>query len=92
MKITEDIRSVTDLKRNTRELLDHVRETRRPLVLTTNGKAEAVLLDAQTYENYIRALNLAKLLAVGEEDIAMGRTRPAREFLEEFKREHKIRG
>jgi prevent-host-death family protein len=92
MKITEDIRSVTDLKRNTRELLDHVNETKRPMVLTTNGRAEAVLLDAGTFERYVRALNLAKLLAPAEEDVAMGRTRPAREFLEEFKREHKIRG
>ena len=43
MKITQDIRSVTDLKRNTRELIDQVTETKRPVVLTTNGKAEAVL-------------------------------------------------
>jgi prevent-host-death family protein len=92
MKITEDIRSVTDLKRNTRELIDQVTETKRPVVLTTNGKAEAVLMDAATYERYISALNLAKLLKPAEDDIAKGRTRPAQEVLDELRREYKIRG
>lgn len=91
MKITEDIRSVTELKRNTRELLNHVVETRRPLILTTNGKAEAVLLDAGTFERHVRALNLAKLLAPAEADVAAGRTRPMEQFLKEFRRAHKVR-
>ena len=92
MKITEDIRSVTDLKRNTRELINQVTETKRPVVLTTNGKAEAVLIDAATYERYISALNLARLLKPALEDVAQGRTRPAREFLDELRREHNLRG
>ena len=92
MKITEDIRSITDLKRDTRALLDQVIETKRPLVLTTNGKAEAVLVDAQTFERQQRALNLAQLLVPAERDVASGRTRSARQFLAEFKRERKIRG
>ena len=91
MKITEDIRSVTDLKRNTRELIDQVTETKRPVVLTTNGKAEAVLMDAVTYERYVTALNMAKLLRPALEDVANGRTAPAQEFLDELKREFKIR-
>ena len=41
---TDDIRSVTDLKRKTREILDQVRQTGRPVVLTVNGRADAVLM------------------------------------------------
>ena len=88
---SEDIRSVTDLKRNTREILQQVHKTGRPVVLTVNGRADAVLLDARTYEKYLRAFNLAGLLAEGEADVAAGRVRSARSVLREFKNAHRIR-
>jgi prevent-host-death family protein len=87
---SEDIRSVTDLKRNTKEILSQVHRTKRPVVLTVNGKADAVLMDTKTYEKHLKAANMARLLARGEEDIAAGRTRPMRSFLKEFKHARKI--
>ena len=92
MNLSEDIRSVTDLKRNTREILEQIHKTGRPVVLTVNGRADAVLMDAKSYEKHMRAFTLARLLSEAEEDIAAGRTRPARSFLREFKHAHKIRG
>lgn len=83
---SEDIRSVTDLKRNTKEILSQVHRTKRPVVLTVNGKADAVLMDTKTYEKYLTASNMARLLARAEEDIGAGRTRPIRSFLKAFKR------
>lgn len=46
IKFSEDIRSVTDLKRNTRSLLDQIHKTGRPVVPTVNGRADAVLMSA----------------------------------------------
>jgi prevent-host-death family protein len=92
MKLTDDIRSVTELKRKTREILDQVRRTGRPVVLTVNGKADAVLIDAKTFERHLSASNLVKLLAPAEEDVRAGRTRPMRSFLREFKSARKISG
>jgi prevent-host-death family protein len=89
--LSEDIRSVTDLKRHTREILQQVHKTGRPVVLTVNGRADAVLLDAKTYEKHLRAFNLARLLAEGEADVSAGRVRRARSVLREFKNAHKIR-
>lgn len=86
MNLSEDIRSVTDLKRHTREILDHVHATGRPVVLTVNGRADAVILDAAVYQKHLQAANLARLLAPAEAQSAEGQTRPAREFLREFKR------
>jgi len=85
---SEDIRSVTDLKRKTKEILSQVHRTNRPGVLTVNGRADAVLMDTKTYEKHLKAANMASLLARGEEDIAAGRTRPVRSFLKEFKDAH----
>ena len=92
MKLIEDIRSVTELKRKTREILDQARQTGRPVVLTVNGKADAVLIDARTFEKHLSASNMAKLLAPAEEDVRAGRTRSMRSFLRDFKRGRKISG
>jgi len=89
---SEDIRSVTELKRNTREILDHLHATGRPVILTVNGRADSVLLDVRVYERHLQAVNLARLIAPAEQDADLGRTRPARDFLKEFKRAKKIPG
>ncbi len=85
IKFSEDIRSVTDLKRNTRSLLDQVHRTGRPVVLTVNGKADAVLMNAKAYEVYLNAVNLARELVNAEKDVTANRVRPARVFLKDFK-------
>ena len=90
MSPTEDIRSVTELKRNAQKILDQIHRTGRPVILTKNGKADAVLIDAKTYEKHLKLSNLARLLAEGEEDIAAGRTREMGQALREFKNVHKI--
>ena len=90
LSITEDIRSITELKRNTNSVLDQIQKTKRPIVLTVNGKAEAVLMDAKEYQKITSAFNLLRLLAPAEEDIRDGRYREARAFFREFKRDRKV--
>jgi len=92
IKFSEDIRSVTDLKRNTRSLLDQIHKTGRPVVLTVNGKADAVLMNTKAYELYLSAVNLARELVSAEKDITAHRVRPARTFLKEFKHAHSLPG
>ena len=90
ISITEDIRSITDLKRKTNSVLEQIRKTKRPVVLTVNGKAEAVLMDAREYERISNAFNLLKLLIPAEEDISNKRYKEARAFFKEFKRDREI--
>ena len=90
LSITKDIRSITDLKRNTNSVLEQINKTKRPIVLTVNGKAEAVLLSAEEYEKIANAFNLLKLLVPAEEDINNNRYKEARAFFKEFKRGKKI--
>lgn len=90
ISITEDIRSITDLKRNTHAVLEQIHKTKRPVVLTVNGKAEAVLVDAHEYEKMTEAFNLLKLLAPAEEDVREGRYTEAKDFFEGFRRAREI--
>lgn len=92
LNLAEDIRSVTDLKRHTREILDQIHQTGRPVILTVNGRADSVILDAAVYEKHLNAANLARLLAPAEADVAAGQTRSARDFLKEFKDARAIQG
>lgn len=90
--LTEDIHSASELKQNAQQILDHMHKTGRPVILTVNGKADAVLLDAKTFEKHLKASNLARLLAPAEEDITAGRESEMGQFLEEFKHAHQIPG
>ena len=90
LSITEDIRSITDLKRNTNSILEQVHKTKRPVILTVNGKAEAVLMDAKEYDKINSAFSLLKLLIPAEEDISNKRFTEASAFFKEFKIDKKI--
>ena len=92
INITEDIRTVSDLKRHTKDILTQMHQTGRPIVLTVNGKADAVLIDAKVYEKQVRAANLNRLLLSAEADVREKRTRPLRAFLREFKNARRISG
>ena len=76
MSIAEDIRPITDLKAHAAQLLDQVKETRRPVVITRNGKPAGILQDVESYEEVRKALGLLKLIAQGQEDVRAGRTTP----------------
>src|SRR5437870_10138266 len=61
------------------------------LVLTINGKAEAVVQDAEAYQRLLDIAAQADALEgirQGIEDIKKGRMRQAREALEMFRRNH----
>ena len=90
LSITEDIRSITDLKRRTNSILEQIHNTKRPVILTVNGKAEAVLMDAKEYEKITSAFGLLKFLIPAEEDINNQRYKEAKAFFKEFKIDKKI--
>ena len=90
VSITEDIKSVSDLKKRTKEIFEQLHRTGRPVVITVNGKPDVVLLDATQFEKKLKAFNIAALLAEGEADVRAGRVRSAREALRELKHAPKI--
>ncbi len=90
LSLTEDIKTVSDLKKHMREVLDQLHRTGRPVIVTVNGKPDAVLLEAAVFEKKLKALNLSLFLAEAEEDVHAGRTRSARAFLKSFKHAQKI--
>ena len=72
MAIVKDIHPITYLKAKAADLLNHINETHRPVIITQNGEARAILQDPQTYEEMRDALALLKLLAIGDKEIKDG--------------------
>jgi prevent-host-death family protein len=73
MKMREDIRPVTYLKSKAADLLDQLNKTHRPVVITQNGEARAVMQDPESYERTKAAVGLLKLLVQGEEALRLGK-------------------
>ncbi len=87
MNIKEDIRPISYIKANAAEILEQVNETRRPVYVTQNGDARAVLLDTESYENMKKAIGLLKLLTQGESDIVDGKVLSQEDFFSGLDRE-----
>lgn len=75
MNITSDIKSVTYLKSRAADLLNQINETHRPIIITQNGDARAVLQDPISYENMRNAIGILKLISQGEADIRKGKVK-----------------
>lgn len=65
----EDIRPISYVKTHAAEILNQVNETHRPVYVTQNGDAKAVLIDTESYEKMNKAINLLKIVAQGEKEI-----------------------
>jgi prevent-host-death family protein len=79
MRLKEDIKPVTYMKTRPAELLQKVNESRRPVVITQNGEAKAVVLDVKSYEELRDATLLLKLTAQAEAEIEAGLAVPQEE-------------
>jgi prevent-host-death family protein len=90
MNIKEDIRPISYIKANAAEILTQVNETHRPVYVTQNGEAKAVLLDTESFENMKKALGLLKLLAQSEHDIVDGKFSSQEDFFADMDRDLKI--
>lgn len=93
MDLSKDIRSLSDFKRNSSELLERMEESGEPMVLTVNGKAKLVVQDAASYQKLLDSIDhseAVKGIRRGMEDVSAGRTQSARQALGEIRKKHAI--
>ncbi len=85
--VTEDIQSLTTFKRNSSHLMKRLKKTGRPLVLTINGKAEAVVLDPATYRDVAEQVDAVTRIRRGLAQAKRGDGRPAEDVIADLERE-----
>lgn len=85
MRLSTQVRPISYLKANAAEVLTDIANSRQPMVITQNGEAKAVLQDVASFEQAQETLALLKLLALGQQDVDAGRTKPARAVAERLR-------
>ena len=90
LDLTNDIRSLSDFKRNTVDLLDRIRKTGNPMVLTINGKAELIVQDAGAYQALLDRVEALEGIQRGVADVKAGRAKPAQQVFDKLRRKHGI--
>jgi prevent-host-death family protein len=90
LDIANDIRSLSDFKRKTSELLGRLKKTGHPLVLTINGRAEVVVQDAHAYQALLDRIETIEALQRGFADVRAGRTTAAHTVFARLRRKHGI--
>jgi len=93
MDITKDIQSLTTFRRASGHFMKQLRKTKRPVVLTVNGKAAAVVQDAEAYQrllNLAAGADVAEGIRQGLDDVAHGRTTLAKAAFDQIRRKHGI--
>src|SRR3954447_5854965 len=58
LRIATDIKPVSDFRANAAGMIEQVKASGRPLVLTQRGESAAVLLDVAVYQELIEELEL----------------------------------
>lgn len=84
VNLRQDIHPLTDFKRNTGNFMSQMKKTRRPVVLTVNGKAELVVQDAESYQQILDRLErfeAVEAIRLGIAAAEEGRVKPARQAL-----------
>lgn len=87
INLSRDIDSLTDFKGNTTEFVQRLKQTKHPLVLTVNGKAELVVQDAESYQKFLDAVELLetfKGIKLGLEEMDRGEGKKAEDFFDQL--------
>jgi antitoxin YefM len=72
VRLTEDIRPLTEFRANAAAVVQQVQDTKRPVILTQHGRSAAVLLDVEAYETLLDELAVLRDVRTAEAQIASG--------------------
>ena len=76
VRYSKQIKPISYLKANAAEVLQELEEQRKPMIITQNGEAKAVIQDVGSYEETQETLALLKILALGRQQVERGEVTP----------------
>jgi prevent-host-death family protein len=90
INIQEGIRSLTEFKQNSTEILNYIKRTHTPTILTVNGRTEAVLLDAKSYQEMVDKIEMmesARKIEAALVEMENSKGIPAKEAFKKIRKE-----
>ena len=73
-KFSEDVISLSELKVNPGKVINHAKDSHRPILLTSRGRGVAVVQGLEEFEKNGEELVFVKAIAQGLMDIEEGKT------------------
>ncbi len=73
IKFSEDIIPLTDLKVNPGKVVNHAKNTHRPILLTSRGRGVAVVQGLEEYEKGEEEREFMKAVAIGLMEVREGK-------------------
>ena len=73
IRFNEDVYPISEFRTNTAGLIDKIKNTKRPILLTQNGKGTAILLDVKVFDELIEKTEFITGIAKGLDDIQKGK-------------------
>jgi prevent-host-death family protein len=85
MRYSTQIKPISYLKANAAGVLEELNAQRKPLIITQNGEAKAVLQDVASYEETQETMALLKILALGNKQIEQGKVKPVADVVKRLR-------
>ncbi|MDK9711474.1 type II toxin-antitoxin system prevent-host-death family antitoxin [Acidaminobacter sp.] len=81
------IRPSADLRNHYNEISKLVRESRKAVILTVNGRGDTAILSLQEFNQMSAELELLRTLAEAEDDVKNGRIEPIENVFKDLRAE-----
>jgi len=72
IQLDKDIQPLSEFRSKVAFYFDRVKKTKRPLIITQNGKSAAILLDVSEYESMIDKIEVLEDIKLAEAQISKG--------------------
>lgn len=89
MKLSRQIKPISELKAKAPEVIAELADGGGPFVITVHGEAKAVLQDIGSFERNEETLALLKILALGNKEYERGEFSPLVEVLSRLRKRGK---
>jgi prevent-host-death family protein len=70
IRAARDIRPLSEFRAQSAAFIEHIRTTRKPMILTQHGRSAAVLLDIDAYEELMHEMEFLRDVRTSEEEVA----------------------
>ena len=77
---------ISDLREDAANILDRMKKSHEPVVITQRGRATAVMVSVEEYERAAHEREILHLLVQGDKEVASGRGHELEEVLKEADR------
>ncbi len=85
MQLHSDIKPISWVKNNARQMIESVSESGNPMIITQHGEARAVVVSVREYDEMQQSLALLRMLADSSMDVEAGRLRDADEVFADLR-------